>query len=285
MSASMEGNAEAWLEVCDGRTVPLQGVCGIGRASANLLVFDGDDAVSRNHALISRMDSGGYWLLDMGSSNGTLLNGALLVQPKRLGDGDAITIGRRTIVFRAEQASGSRVTMAGSTMVSVRVAPQWLMVADIEGFTPMSRRMGTAELAHVVGQWFARTREIVQACGGTINKYLGDGWLGSWSEDPAASSQVCECLSRMALLRNESQHKFRLILHHGLATISSGRELLGEDVNFAFRMEKLAGSLGEPFLLSQPANGRLNLDPPARSTGLHALKGFEGSHEFYRWSG
>jgi len=249
-----------------------------------LLVFDGDDAVSRNHALISRMDSGGYWLLDMGSSNGTLLNGALLVQPKRLGDGDAITIGRRTIVFRAEQASGSRVTMAGSTMVSVRVAPQWLMVADIEGFTPMSRRMGTAELAHVVGQWFARTREIVQACGGTINKYLGDGWLGSWSEDPAASSQVCECLSRMSLLRNESHHKFRLIVHHGLATISSGRELLGEDVNFAFRMEKLAGSLGEPFLLSQPANGRLNLDPPARSAGLHALKGFEGSHEFYRWS-
>ncbi len=281
----MEASAEAWLEVCDGRTLPLQGVCGIGRASTNLLVFDGDDAVSRNHAIISPMDSGGYWLLDMGSSNGTLLNGVVLVQPRRLWDGDAITIGRRTIVFRAEQVSNSRMTMAGSTMVSVRVAAQWLMVADIEGFTPMSRQMGTAELAHAVGRWFAQTREIVQACGGSINKYLGDGWLGHWNEGPAAATMVCECLSRMALLRNETPHKFRIILHHGLATISSGRELLGEDVNFAFRMEKLAASLGAAFLISEPANGKLALDPQIRSVGKHVLKGFEGRHEFYIWPG
>lgn len=280
----MEVGVEAWLELSDGRTQPLDGVCSIGRSSANILVLDGDDAVSRNHALISRMDSGGYWLLDTGSSNGTLVNGMLLVQPARLGNGDTITIGSRSIVFRVEPPVRPKFSMAGSTLVSVRVAKHWFMVADIEGFTPLSRRLGTAELAHAVGQWFARTREIVEACGGVIHKYLGDGWLGSWNEEPGASANVCQCLARMAALRDESPHKFRLILHHGDATVSGGRELLGSDVNFAFGMEKLAASLGAPFLFSKDASERLALDPPARSAGKHPLKGFE-AREFYRWLG
>lgn len=280
----MESAAEAWLEITDGRTVPLEGVCSIGRSSASALVLDGDEAVSRNHAVISRMDSGGYWLLDMGSSNGTLLNGMLLVQPARLGNGDTITIGSRSMVFRVEQPVRSKFTLAGSTLVSVRVAKHWFMVADIEGFTPLSRRLDTAELAHVVGQWFARTRETVEACGGVIHKYLGDGWLASWNEEPGAAAKVCQCLARLVVLREESPHKFRIILHHGDATISGGRELLGADVNFAFGMEKLAASLGAPFLFSEDASERLALDPPAESAGQHPLKGFE-AREFYRWLG
>ena len=281
----METTTEAWLEVSDGRILPLDGVCSIGRSSTNMLVCEADEAVSRNHALISHMDSGGYWLLDMGSSNGTLLNGMLLVQPTRLGHGDQITVGGRTMIFRVEQTERPKFTLAGSTLVNVRVAKHWFMVADIEGFTPMSRRLGTAELAHAVGQWFARTREIVQACGGVIHKYLGDGWLGSWNEEPGAASKVCQCLDRMVVLRNESPHKFRLVLHHGDATISGGRELLGADVNFAFLMEKLAASLGAAFLFSEVACERLALDPPAESAGKHSLKGFEDRREFYRWLG
>lgn len=280
----MQDAAEAWLEVSDGRTLPLDRACSIGRSSASMLRLDGDEAVSRNHAVISLMDSGGYWLLDMGSSNGTLVNGMLLIQPVRLVNGDTITIGSRSMVFRIEQTVRSKFTMAGSTLVSVRVAKHWFMVADIEGFTPLSRRLDTAELAHAVGRWFAQTREIVEACGGVIHKYLGDGWLGSWNEEPGAAAKVCQCLARVVALRDESPHKFRIILHHGDATISGGRELLGADVNFAFGMEKLAASRGAPFLFSEAACERLALDPPAESAGRHPLRGFE-AREFYRWLG
>lgn len=258
-------------------------VCSIGRASSNSLVFDDDTAVSRNHAVIQQVDGGDYWLLDLGSSNGTLLNGMPLVQPARLRSGDRIGVGERTLVFHDERPVPSKHTLAGSTLVNVQVARHWLMVADIEGFTPMSRRLGTAELAHAVGQWFALTREAVEECGGVIHKYLGDGWLSGWGEGPQSASKVARCLARMVELRRESPHKFRLILHHGDVTISGGRELIGPEVNFVFRMEKLASALKAPFLLSAAACERLILDPPAESKGSHELNGFEGSHEVFHW--
>ncbi|WP_055075674.1 FHA domain-containing protein [Pseudanabaena sp. 'Roaring Creek'] len=57
--------------------------------------LDYDDAVSSRHALINRRDDGSYVLRDIGSSNGTLLNGieikSLVDIP--LKDGDRIAIG------------------------------------------------------------------------------------------------------------------------------------------------------------------------------------------------
>ena len=53
--------------------------------------------VSRRHAEIRRED-GAYWIVDLGSMNGTLVNGKQ-VERRRLDDGDRITLGSTEIVF------------------------------------------------------------------------------------------------------------------------------------------------------------------------------------------
>jgi hypothetical protein len=53
--------------------------------------------VSRRHAEIRRED-GAYWIFDLGSMNGTLVNGKR-VDRERLDDGDRITLGSTEIVF------------------------------------------------------------------------------------------------------------------------------------------------------------------------------------------
>lgn len=55
---------------------------------------------SRNHAVINR-DTGGYTLTDLGSTNGTLLNGATVPArtPQRLRSGDRIKVGEVEIEF------------------------------------------------------------------------------------------------------------------------------------------------------------------------------------------
>ena len=53
--------------------------------------------VSRRHAEIRRED-GAYWIVDLGSMNGTLVNGKR-VEKEQLDDGDRITLGSTEIVF------------------------------------------------------------------------------------------------------------------------------------------------------------------------------------------
>ncbi len=58
-----------------------------------------DREVSRKHSQIDR--EGGDWLLrDLGSSNGTWLNGKRIAAPARLKDGDEVTIGTSRMEFR-----------------------------------------------------------------------------------------------------------------------------------------------------------------------------------------
>jgi hypothetical protein len=57
---------------------------------------------------------------------------------------------------------------------------------------------------------------------------------------------------------------------------------MGPEVNFIFRMEKVAGSVRAPILLSEPAQQALApLLPCEPVPGEHQLKGFVGGHRFY----
>jgi len=56
---------------------------------------------------------------------------------------------------------------------------------------------------------------------------------------------------------------------------------MGKDVNFVFRMEKLAGSLKISLLTSAAGKGKLGSLMEYKAAGAHELKGFEGKHEFF----
>ena len=77
----------------------------IGRDNGCLLWVD-DPLVSRRHARIVT-DASGATLEDLGSRNGTFLRGARIASATRLADGDLITIGPASMVFRVLQHVGS----------------------------------------------------------------------------------------------------------------------------------------------------------------------------------
>ena len=59
-----------------------------------------DQNVSRRHAQV-RAASGGYLVSDLGSTNGTMLNGQRLAGERRLADGDIVSIGSTHLRFEA----------------------------------------------------------------------------------------------------------------------------------------------------------------------------------------
>jgi hypothetical protein len=83
-----------------GRIVALPSeMVTVGRAPDNDVVV-GDPATSGHHGRIE-VRIGSFWLSDLGSTNGTLVNGEPVIE-KQLNDGDLIAIGQNTIRFTLE---------------------------------------------------------------------------------------------------------------------------------------------------------------------------------------
>jgi hypothetical protein len=74
-----------------GTRYPLLAVTSVGRATSNTVVLD-DDFASSQHALVT-LRGRQWWLEDLGSRNGTLLNGSPLEGAAVISAGDIITIG------------------------------------------------------------------------------------------------------------------------------------------------------------------------------------------------
>lgn len=282
-SDSPEG---AWLETGSSK-FPLHGGCSIGRSPKNVVVLD-SPKVSRRHAIINVQNVGEFWLIDLGSSNGTFLNKRRIHQPLRLCDSDQIVIGDSVFTFRHPQELGDdfRTTFVERTIREIENVPCWLLVADIENFTPLSRSLTSDKLATLIGGWVAACKEIIEAHQGMIDKYLGDGFFAYWREDPNAAKNVADALNRLKEAQTKAEPRFRLALHFGLVAIggvpSMGEEsLMGKDVNFVFRMEKLAGSLGILLLTSESGKTKLGSLMKCEPAGAHELKGFEGKYEFF----
>ena len=77
----------------DGKEIAIdQAVVTLGRASDNTVAFINDSNVSRYHAEIEER-GGDYWLIELGSSNGTTVNGEDFDTEKLLKEGDIILLG------------------------------------------------------------------------------------------------------------------------------------------------------------------------------------------------
>ena len=82
-----------------GQEVPIRQRLRIGAQADNDLVVD-DETVSRHHAEV-RARGGALEIEDLGSTNGTLVNGERIAQPQRLQPGDRVHIASLQLVVRA----------------------------------------------------------------------------------------------------------------------------------------------------------------------------------------
>jgi pSer/pThr/pTyr-binding forkhead associated (FHA) protein len=84
-----------------GTAFLLQPITSIGRLPSNTIPLS-DTYASSRHALLSWKEAQ-WWLEDQGSRNGTLLNGARVVDPTVVSSGDVIGIGHTKLKLELEQ--------------------------------------------------------------------------------------------------------------------------------------------------------------------------------------
>ena len=244
--------------------------------------------VSRRHALIHRQNIGELWLINFGSSNGTFLNKRRIHRPIRLRDGDQITIGDQVFTLRQPIAISEeyKTDVMQQTLREIDDILCWLLVADLRGFTPLSRQLQSGDLDLLLGAWIFSCKEIIENQRGIINKYLGDGFLAYWPEAETSPQKIVAVISALKELQKKESPAFRIVMHFGAVAIggvaSMGEEsLMGGEVNLIFRLEKLASSLGEPCCLSETAHAKLNGLIATHSLGEFELKGFEEKSQLF----
>jgi adenylate cyclase len=277
-----------WLEDQKGQRFPIRGSCSIGRSPSNQVALVSDQ-VSRRHALIQLQGENEFWLVDFGSRNGTYLNARRITDPRRLQHGDRVTIGPFEFLFlhsQSTQRGTAETSVADKTVTYIREAKCWLLVADIIGSTRLVKELPPDEVPVITGRWLAECKQTIEEHGGSINQFFGDGFFAYWRDHERAPIAVAATLQALRRLQEQARPGFRVVAHYGEAVIgglSLGEEerISGREVHFAFRMEKLAGKLGEPRLLSQPAWERLAALVEARAIGDHALPGFDAKVPMY----
>lgn len=284
----MNSLLQSWLRSPTGERHDLNETCSIGRAPDNSLHLP-DSEVSRRHAIIQAQGEREFWLVDLGSANGTHVNGRRISQSVRLHNGDVIRIAKHEFEFSTEVLSAmhpiGKQAMA-STMIHIRQANCWLMVADIIGSTSMAQSLPGAQFPRMTGSWFKNCRQTIEECGGHMSKYLGDGFFCYWDDTPDGAIQVRQAVARLYQAQVAGNPPFRVVLHFGsaaLGTVPTMNELNlhGPEVNFVFRIEKVAAAMKQKVLFSEAAVNKMEAQSEVGFVGESPVEGYSGLHKFY----
>jgi class 3 adenylate cyclase len=169
-----------------------------------------------------------------------------------------------------------------------------VLFTDIIGFTSIGHRLGPSALARFLNRHFEILGEVIEAEGGTIDKYIGDSVMAFWGA-PIAQGDHAERAARAAVeigrrLRADNARRkrkglnpvrVRIGLHTGMALAgnigATGRinyTLVGETVNVAQRLEQFAKEIDDGhseviIVASAEVAGRLPVEIPQQALGKH----------------
>ena len=174
-----------------------------------------------------------------------------------------------------------------------------ILFADMRDYTRLTATLSPEAAVQLLNGYFDCLVPPIEAEGGEVLKYMGDGLLAIFRErgdDRGSAARPALTAAIQALAQLEAANgsglfpspiSMGLALHHGEAAygnVGSGARLdftvIGPDVNLASRIAQLNKVLGEPLLMSQAFVDVL----PGRSErlGAHAVDGFEEAVAIYR---
>ncbi len=248
----------------------------LGRGSENDIPL-ADKCASRNHAMFQIVGESNYFLIDLGSRNGSFVNSRRVTIPVSLKNGDRITLGETNLEFYCPENTTAPDTATNTTEETTdAVATAMLhrrqlitvLVVDIRDFTKLTQQMDEHILSEAIGTWFRRAGEIIDRHGSWVDKYIGDAVMTVWihetekSADTVATQdmlKVYRALYELYEMSNQLNQQFELPFQLRVgAGINTGYAMvgqmgtsehpdytaLGDTVNAAFRLESSTKQLG-----------------------------------------
>jgi class 3 adenylate cyclase len=188
-----------------GRRVPVDDELVVGRDEDGLYIDDGE--ISRRHACFRRRGEV-LEVRDLGSLNGTWVNGAMITASTHLVTDDVVRVGRTRIkVLNVALASPDSPMPKPDAPVAAamddasqqdELRPITALFADIADSTSIGERFEPEEVKTLVGDCVTKMSRIIEEFGGVIDAYMGDG-LAAFFGFPTAHEDDAERAARAAL--------------------------------------------------------------------------------------
>ena len=143
-----------------GQRLEPEGELVIGREGAALTIEDSE--LSRRHAVVRPVD-GGIEIEDLGSLNGTFVNGQRITAPTRLAGGDSVKLGQSVLALEGATAPATVMSAAPTPASAPQAATPAASGVPSEPFGTyaapegMGRRRGIAsrQLLPMLASWAA----------------------------------------------------------------------------------------------------------------------------------
>ncbi len=274
----------------------------VGRECEGLLLAD--HQTSRRH-LELRNVAGHVELTDLGSSNGTFVNGEATVGARLIAPDDRVQLGMSTIVVVGEPPQhdprATHVTsnpigrMTSIDHVAELVAADsaqrpslerdegtiTIVFSDIEGSTERVTRAGDDEWVAVLARHNAIVRASVSRHQGRVVKSQGDGFMLTFRSARRAAKSMIEVQTTLGLdpiTFDERPLRIRVGMHTGEVIVDDEGDLFGMHVHYAARIAGHAA--GGEILVSEVTRAMLQTrsDMSFAEPRRVELKGIPGDH-------
>ena len=262
----------------------------------NRIAID-DKKVSGRHCVVSQSPEGSFVVRDV-SRNGTRLDGRRLVPnlEVELKPGGMIQVGAYQLELRISQTNVPTVESSrelDETVAAADETPVTIVVGDIRDYTVLSRKFSPALVMESVQGVFRALEAKVLEYRGTIKEYQGDAIFAFWeAQDWLQAQQTCRdaCLAALWLDWTVQQlavdpsvwkiQEFPLQMDWAvtsgtvsITSMSTGLAVVGDAVNYAFRLEKLATDETGRILTGYATHLLAREQFEMRDLGTHQVKG------------
>lgn len=156
-----------------------------------------------------------------------------------------------------------------------------ILFCDIRNFTELCAGRSPAQVVHLLNRFFARMAEAVAAEGGTINKFLGEGFLAVFGAPVHFPDHARRSIQAALEMERQLEHFNREQANHDEPTLEIGvgietgtvltgnvgseskieYAVIGDTVNRASRIEQLNKRLGTRILISERTREAARFDP------------------------
>lgn len=219
---------------------------------------------------------------------------------------NAMLIGLRAFSTYIPRSLVAKLVRTGEIGIAEpREAIVTVMFTDIAGFTTLSEHMDAASGARLLNHHFAILCRAVDAEGGTVDKFLGDGMLaffgapdklkGHAAAAVRAAAAIREALERdnaEAIAEGRPPLRVRIGIHTGPVIVGNigasdrvNYTIIGDTVNVSQRLQGLAKELDPDAEVSIVVSGetasRLDERFQVAPVGKHLLRGRGGAIEVF----